>query len=475
MLYDTKPFNLDTIRDRVAIEHSCRQSTHQHALLFDKNKQAESSKTKVKSQSENNSKKKKVKNNNQPLSSNTQQGEDTSKRLDKIEQLLERLQNSGNLPSLNAASDSKELSQPLGSDSEAFIFEEVNAMMGHQRQDLIYLDSGAERTIVNNLLLLEDPTPVKKQINTFSTLVKVAHQGTLLLNGVRLYPVYYVPNGPANLLSVSQICDQGNLFATKLTDRPIYSLPTTDLDWHMTLCHPSDSYIKVLLNEGRIDGRFTCASDCQVCQQAKIKNHPHSQSLPRADAPFFKLHMDTLSINPPTHKGFKYVLVLVDDHSRFNRIYAMSEKSQADDFIMLFIMEIKNKLNIVPAYLHTDRGGEFSSSLFLKHLKDHSISLERGPPESPQTNGVAERFNQTLLSKIRCLLGQSKIPSSYWDEAALHASLLLNALPHKHLNMRSPMAVLQDKKCLIEPITRYERLVPFGVKVTTKILNPSSK
>ncbi|MBW0483318.1 hypothetical protein O181_023033 [Austropuccinia psidii MF-1] len=108
---------------------------------------------------------------------NHPQVEDTSKRLDKIEQLLERLQNAGNLPSLNASSDSKELSQPLGSDSEAFIFEEVNAMVEHQPQELIYLDSGAGKTIVNNLLLLEDPTPVKKQINTFSTPVKVTHKG----------------------------------------------------------------------------------------------------------------------------------------------------------------------------------------------------------------------------------------------------------------------------------------------------------
>ncbi|MBW0563959.1 hypothetical protein O181_103674 [Austropuccinia psidii MF-1] len=153
----------------------------------------------------------------------------------------------------------------------------------------------------------------------------------------------------------------------------------------------------------------------------------------------------------------------------------MSEKSQAEDFIKSFIMEIKNKLNTMPAYLNTDRGGEFSSFLFLSYLKDHSISLERGPPESPQTNGVAERFNQTLLSKVQFLLIQSKIPSSYWDKAALHASLMLNFLPHKHLNMKSPMAVLEDKKCLIEPIIRYDRLIPFGIKATTKILNLSSK
>ncbi|MBW0524931.1 hypothetical protein O181_064646 [Austropuccinia psidii MF-1] len=161
----------------------------------------------------------------------------------------------------------------------------------------------------------------------------------------------------------------------------------------MTLGHPTDSSIESLLNEGRIDGKFTHASYCQVCQQTKIKNNLHLQLFPHPDAPFFDIHIDALSINPPTWKGFKYILGLIVNFSCFNRIYKMSEKGSAEDFIM----EIKRKLNVVPAYLNTDCGREFSSFLFLSYLKDHSIFLERGPPEVPQTNGVAERFNQTLL------------------------------------------------------------------------------
>ncbi|MBW0477774.1 hypothetical protein O181_017489 [Austropuccinia psidii MF-1] len=49
MLYDIRPFDINSVTDRVSIEHSRRQSAYeQHALLFDKNKQAESSKTKDK-------------------------------------------------------------------------------------------------------------------------------------------------------------------------------------------------------------------------------------------------------------------------------------------------------------------------------------------------------------------------------------------------------------------------------------------
>ncbi|MBW0527015.1 hypothetical protein O181_066730 [Austropuccinia psidii MF-1] len=123
--------------------------------------------------------------------------------------MLERLQAAKNISSVNAMSKSKDPTRPTTSDYEAFITDEINAMLSKQNHGLIYLDSGARRAVVNDLMLLVDPTPVKKQIHTFSTPVKVTHQGTLYFKGIKLYPVYYVPNGPVNLLSVSQLCDHG--------------------------------------------------------------------------------------------------------------------------------------------------------------------------------------------------------------------------------------------------------------------------
>ncbi|KNZ54733.1 uncharacterized protein VP01_2871g1 [Puccinia sorghi] len=100
----------------------------------------------------------------------------------------------------------------------------------------------------------------------------------------------------------------------------------------------------------------------------------------------------TLSIST-TKSGVKYILVIVDDFSRFNRIY--------------FLRQIKSKIGQFPAYLHSDRGGEYSSIYLQSKLEALGISIEQGPANSPQTNGLAERFNQTLIQKMRCLLAQS--------------------------------------------------------------------
>ncbi|MBW0551561.1 hypothetical protein O181_091276 [Austropuccinia psidii MF-1] len=412
--------------------------------------------------------KKKGKTNNQ----NTNHENKTNKRIERIEQLLEILQAANNISSVNEMYESKEPTRPTTSDSEAFILDEVNAMIPRQNHGLIYLDSGAGRTVVNDLPLLVDTTPVNKQINTISTPIKVAHQGTLNFKVIKLYLVYYVLNGPFNLLSVLQLCNhglrftmksnifivkyenriidvfrrKGNLFVSKLPSILVYGMTNSESTWHLIHGHPSGSYIKALFAE----------------------------ELPCADAPFFKIHMETLQINPPTHKGHKYVLVLVDDFSRFNCIYLLSEKAQAKEQIKAYLMEIRNKLDIIPTYLHTNQGREFTSQSFLNYLTSQRVSLERGLPEPPQTNGIAEQFNQTLPSKIRCFLGQSNIPVAYWDKAASHALLLLNMLPHKHLNMKSPTTVLKKKHSLIELEIEFSRLVPFGIRVTTKILNPTS-
>ncbi|MBW0554946.1 hypothetical protein O181_094661 [Austropuccinia psidii MF-1] len=254
----------------------------------------------------------------------------------------------------------------------------------------------------------------------------------------------------------------------KIPSTDVFSITPKDPNWHLTLGHPSNGYIDHIMKTNKLSGTYTKSRDCEICQNVKIKNFPHSNSLPKARSPFYKIHMDTLQVTPINRKGQQYVLVLVDDYSRFNRIYMMDKKSDAETCIEAYLNKIKHKLNIIPAFLHTDSGGEFSSKTFLSNLKSKGICREQGPPDSLQTNGVAKRFNQMLLTKMRCLLGQLNIPIKYWDEAANHASVLLNHLPHRSLDMDTPCNVLLKENCNIEPIINIDRFIPFGMKVLVK-------
>ncbi|GKD50171.1 retrovirus-related pol polyprotein from transposon TNT 1-94 [Tanacetum coccineum] len=54
-------------------------------------------------------------------------------------------------------------------------------------------------------------------------------------------------------------------------------------------------------------------------------------------------------------------------------------------------------------------------------------------------NGLAERMNRTLLKKVRCLLIQSGLPDSFWAEATVTATYLINRSPSTALEKKTPM------------------------------------
>jgi hypothetical protein len=63
---------------------------------------------------------------------------------------------------------------------------------------------------------------------------------------------------------------------------------------------------------------------------------------------------------------------------------------------------------------------------------------------TPQQNGVAERKNRHLLEVTRSLLLESKVPSYFWDNAIIYATYLINRMPTKVNNFKTPLQVLSS-------------------------------
>jgi transposase InsO family protein len=377
---------------------------------------------------------------------------------------------------------------------------------GDNKSTLIF-DSGATKTTVCNFQLLIDPTPVTKAMNTYSGQINITHIGKMNLGGTVIHPVYYASNGPRNLISLSQLEDHGlsiyfksclvlirkgatiafcfprvrNLYMGQIfeikTENWIMAVtkPRPDTDYHITLGHPSDEYLRQFLKIHNITptNPNQLARNCDICQSCKLKRTPHSNPLPTTDRPFKTLHIDVLQITPPSKTKFKYVLVIIDDFSRFNRIYLLHHKNESESRILSYLLEIVNKTGKSPALIHTDRGGEFNSNQFCNKLLELGSNIEVGPANSPQTNGLAERFNQTLFVKIRCSLAQSSVPINFWDEAAKYSSSLINILPSKALKWSSPVSILSKLDMCIEPVRDVHRLIPFGLKVHVHHFPPS--
>ncbi|MBW0487332.1 hypothetical protein O181_027047 [Austropuccinia psidii MF-1] len=115
----------------------------------------------------------------------------------------------------------------------------------------------------------------------------------------------------------------------------------------------------------------------------------------------------------------------------------------------------KNTLEMKIKNILTDGGGEFVNISFRNHCAESGINHIISPPYTPQHNPFAERGNQSILEKARCILLQSQLPIKFWAEAISTATFLCNLSP-KHENQKTPYEIWHNSK---PPL---HKLNPFG-------------
>jgi transposase InsO family protein len=91
--------------------------------------------------------------------------------------------------------------------------------------------------------------------------------------------------------------------------------------------------------------------------------------------------------------------------------------------------------------LRTDNGSEFAS-----YCADESVQRHYSAPYNPQQNDVIERRNQTVVGMAQALLKQREMPAVFWGEAVVTAVYILNRLPIKALNGRTPYEAWHGRK-----------------------------
>ena len=91
--------------------------------------------------------------------------------------------------------------------------------------------------------------------------------------------------------------------------------------------------------------------------------------------------------------------------------------------------------------LRSNGGGEYVNKEMSKFFTKYGIHHEMTTADTPEQNGVAERFNQTLLESVRAMIHSADIPKELWAELADTAAYLRNRLP-THANKEiSPLSV----------------------------------
>ncbi|GJV25111.1 retrovirus-related pol polyprotein from transposon TNT 1-94 [Tanacetum coccineum] len=141
----------------------------------------------------------------------------------------------------------------------------------------------------------------------------------------------------------------------------------------------------------------------------------------------------------------KYILVIVDDYSRFTWVKFLRSKDEAPDFIIKFLKMIQVRLQVTVRRIRTDNGTEFVNQTLREYYENIGISHEISVARSPQQNGVVERRNCTLIEAARTMLIYAKALLFLWAEAVATACYTQNRSIIRLCHGKTPYELLHDK------------------------------
>ncbi|GJY75401.1 retrovirus-related pol polyprotein from transposon TNT 1-94 [Tanacetum coccineum] len=248
--------------------------------------------------------------------------------------------------------------------------------------------------------------------------------------------VYYVEGLGHNLFSVRQFCDSDLEVAFRKHSYMMKSSPICLLSkasknkswlWHRRLNHLNFGTINDLARKDLVRGlprlKFEKDHLCSACQLGKSKKHTHTPKTKNTNLEVLNtLHMDLCGpMRVQTINGKKYILVIVDDYSRFTWVKFLRSKDETPEFVIKFLKQIQVSLNKTVRYIHTDNGTEFVNQVLTEYYESVGIFHQKIVPRTPQQNDVVEIQNRTLVEVARTMLIFSKAPMFLWAEAVATA------------------------------------------------------
>ena len=265
-----------------------------------------------------------------------------------------------------------------------------------------------------------------------------------------------------------------NLYISKKAPERNLVRITEGMLWHNRLAHPSLEYLRKLKKseDSLKNVNFEeSLKNCETCVLSKMSRQPCKEIRTRADYPLQRIHSDIMGpISPHSFPGKnRFIIVFIDDFSRFAKVYTLKSKGQAGDCLEQYLQNTRNILgdNRKVCFIRADNAKEYVEGKFLKIMQKEKIDNDFSPTYTPELNGTSERFNLTLEWKIRSLMIDSGLPASMWSLAAEIAVHPYNRTPHKSLDFKTPLELFSPKqKPHLDKLKRFGSLAYVHIPIT---------
>ena len=253
--------------------------------------------------------------------------------------------------------------------------------------------------------------------------------------------LYWVSNMVATLVAEN---------ATTVSNK---TMPDDVTMWHNRLAHVNRNKISDMIRDKQLppDAKLD-VEKCTDCSSGKQARDSFQGRIDKAVKKGDIIHSDVVGPLPQSVSGARYFVTFIDEFTRFVTATPIKTKSMVLESFKGFQIMFEKQFECTIKCVHSDNGGEYTP--VEKFAKQAGIAVTRSAPYTPQSNGVAERMNRTLIESVRTTLLQSGLPKSFWAEALANAIAVKNRIPR------------DDGKSAYEALTgtkpHIERFKPFG-------------
>lgn len=188
---------------------------------------------------------------------------------------------------------------------------------------------------------------------------------------------------------------------------------------------------------------------CGPCLQGK-QTRMSFPSVPQLISllPLEVIHTDTCNISVPSIKGYKDFVTFTDQATRMSFLYYLLDKKPATVLNCFLQFKAEAELHFVnKGYkvksIRMDGGQEYQTTLrnsnefqvnLVNYLRNEGMHHQITAHYSPESNGISERLNRTLLEMARSMLFGAKLPAKLWPQAISASLYIKNRLPHSAIS-----------------------------------------
>ncbi|GJR01352.1 retrovirus-related pol polyprotein from transposon TNT 1-94 [Tanacetum coccineum] len=156
--------------------------------------------------------------------------------------------------------------------------------------------------------------------------------------------------------------------------------------WHRRLNHLNFGTLNELARKDLVRGlpklKYEKEHLCPSCQLGKSKKSSHPLKTVNTNTEILNtLHMDLCGpMRVESINGKKYILVVVDDYTRFGWVRFLRTKDETPEVIKKFIILTQRALNATVRYLRTDNGTEFVNKTLTEFYESVRITYNTSVP-----------------------------------------------------------------------------------------------